>query len=112
MSGRSPARLLAPIALVLFAVAFLAVLSSGGGGGGEREQEAASPAASAQPTTTTKKPTQRESSSSARSYTVKPGDTPSSIAEDAGVSLQRLLELNPEIDPNTLRPGDKLKLGP
>ncbi len=46
----------------------------------------------------------------AERYTVKPGDTPSSIAEEAGIPLERLLELNPDIDPQALSPGQRLRL--
>lgn len=113
MSGRSPARLLAPAALIVTFVALLIVL---GGGGGEEEQPAErgtrsvattpSKARSSGESTSSKRP------SSSKRYTVKPGDTPSSIAEAAGIPLDRLLELNPDIDPQALSPGQKLKLGP
>ena len=46
----------------------------------------------------------------ARTYVVKPGDTPSGIAEKTGVSLDLLLELNPNLDPQTLSPGQRIKL--
>lgn len=112
MSGRSPARLLAPIALAATFVA-LFVLLAGGGGPGEDETTVepggTSPAASATPTSSSKKPSSKKSS---KRYTVKAGDTPSSIAEDAGIPLDKLLELNPDIDPQALSPGQKLKLGP
>lgn len=110
MSGRSPARLLAPAALVATFLALFVVLA-GGDGGSEEEQPAdggSRPAATtpAKTTKTTTKP------SSSKRYTVKAGDTPSSIAEAAGIPLDRLLELNPDIDPQALSPGQKLKLGP
>lgn len=110
MSGRSPARLLAPLALAFTAIAFISVVSSGGG-----EKEATPAGASGtRPVSTTparKAPSKKERSGT-RSYTVKPGDTPSSIADDAGIPLAELLELNPDIDPQALSPGQKLKLGP
>ena len=46
----------------------------------------------------------------ARSYIVQPGDSLSLIAEKTGVSLERLQELNPEIDPQLLASGAKLRL--
>jgi LysM repeat protein len=49
-------------------------------------------------------------SSRPRRYTVKPGDTPSGIAEKTGVSVDKLIELNPDLDPQALAPGDRLKL--
>jgi LysM repeat protein len=41
---------------------------------------------------------------------VRDGDTATSIAIHAGMSVDRLLELNPSLDPRTLRPGQKLTL--
>ncbi len=41
---------------------------------------------------------------------VKGGDTPSGIAEKTGVPLARILALNPDLDPQTLTPGTKIKL--
>ena len=38
------------------------------------------------------------------------GDTPTSIADRAGIFTERLLELNPSIDPSALKPGQTLKL--
>ena len=43
---------------------------------------------------------------------VRPGDTPTSIADRAGFDAERLLELNPSIDPDSLRLGQTLKLAP
>jgi len=48
--------------------------------------------------------------SAQRTVTVKSGDNPTSIAERAGITLDRLYELNPRLDPGTLRPGQKLRL--
>ena len=114
MSGRSPARLLAPAALVATFLALFIVIGSGGGGGEEPAGDSGgnTPAATStnsesEKTSTTPK---KSGSSSSKRYTVKPGDTPSSIAEKAGIPLERLLELNPDIDPQALSPGQKLKL--
>jgi LysM repeat protein len=43
-------------------------------------------------------------------YTVRSGDTLESIAEKCDVPLADLLELNPEIDPLTLNPGDRVRI--
>jgi len=45
-----------------------------------------------------------------RRYTVKTGDTPSSIADKTGVPLEQILQLNPDLDPQSLSPGDRIKL--
>jgi LysM repeat protein len=41
---------------------------------------------------------------------VKTGDTPSGIAEKVDVPLDTILELNPDLDPQTLTPGTRIKL--
>jgi LysM repeat protein len=45
-----------------------------------------------------------------KTYTVRPGDTLAEISERTGVSVEELLELNPDIDANSLTVGDKIKL--
>ena len=41
---------------------------------------------------------------------VKTGDTPSGIAEKTDVPLTTILQLNPDLDPQVLTPGQELKL--
>ena len=106
MAGRSPARFLAPIALVAFALALFVVVSNtaNGGGGKTGAQRTAEPA------TATPKPKAGKKKRVRRTYTVKSGDTPSGIAVKVGVPLDTILELNPDLDPQTLTPGTKIKL--
>jgi LysM repeat protein len=59
------------------------------------------------PATTTPEPVP---ASSGRFTKVQPGDTPTSIADRSGISTERLLELNPSVDPGALKPGQTLKL--
>jgi LysM repeat protein len=103
----SPARLLAPLALVLFAVAFFGViLSSGGSGdgnGGGRSQAEQPTGGQQERTTTQPRPTKTF-------YTVKVGDTLGGIAETTGVPVERLLELNPDLDPQALVSGQRIRL--
>ena len=111
MTGRRPARLLAPLALVACAVALFIVATSGG----VNDSTGTSTNGSARPSATaTQSARQRRATSAAgtrrRSYTVKPGDTPSGIAQANGVSLQALLTANPDADPKALSPGQVLKL--
>jgi LysM repeat protein len=114
MAGRSPARFLAPLALVAFVVALFAVVSSSRDPG--TDEEPASNRA-----TETRPASQEERSGDGaeedadrerepRRYTVEPGDTPSSIAEETGVPLEEILRLNPNLDPQTLSPGTRLRL--
>ena len=43
-------------------------------------------------------------------YVVKPGDTPSGIADKTGVSLEELEKANPKLDPQLLAPGQRIRL--
>jgi LysM repeat protein len=106
MAGRNPARFLAPIALVAFALALVIVVSNttGDGGGETGTQGTAAPAEA----TPTPKPERKRRAR--KTYTVKPGDTPSGIAVKVDVPLEQILELNPDLDPQTLTPGTKIKL--
>ena len=113
---RSPARWLAPIALVACAVAVYTVvnatlLSS--------DEPASKPTASnAAPTSKTRTVSERSKSGKRRStrrrraYTVKSGDTLSSIAVKTGVSLERIQALNPKLDSQSLQTGQRVKLSP
>ena len=108
MAGRSPARFLAPLALVAVAIALFMVVSSslndpGESGTSSGQNTGNKPAASA----TAEGKKQKKGP---RRYTVKPGDTPSSIAEKTGVPLDEILRLNPDLDPQTLAPGQRIKL--
>ena len=106
MAGRSPARFLAPIALVAFAFALYSIAKDGrdpsAGDSGSPARTTATPTATKE--ATKKKKTKR------KTYTVKSGDTPSGIAEKTGVPLDTLMELNPDLDPQTLAPGQRIRL--
>jgi LysM repeat protein len=106
MAGRSPARFLAPIALIAFAIALYSVVKddtpSTGGNSGATTERSATPTATSTPKKSTKK--------KRKTYTVKAGDTPSGIAEKYDLSLEELQELNPDLDPQTMAPGQKIRL--
>ncbi len=104
MAGRSPARFLAPLALVAFVVALFMIVSPGGG----KDNGGAEPASNTQPAATaTATPKAKRKR---KVYVVKPGDTPSGIAEKTGVSLEQLEMANPDLDPQLLAPGQRIKL--
>jgi LysM repeat protein len=105
MARRSPARLLAPLALVGFVIALLVVIN-GASPGGSSDKTGAKPAASASATPTRKQKARR----ARRRYVVKAGDTPSGIAQKTGVPLSQILQLNPDLDDQSLSVGDKIKL--
>lgn len=100
-----PGRLLAPFALVAVFVALLLIVLGSSGPSGT---ETASDDSRAQTPSTTQaaRPARR-----ARGvYTVKAGDTLGSIAERNGTTVDRLLELNPDLDAQSLVSGQKIKL--
>src|SRR3954452_10336835 len=103
MAGRSPARFLAPLALVAVVVALLMVFSRGGNDqSGEEPANTARPAATATPSARKKH--------KRKVYVVKPGDTPSGIAQKTGVSLEQLEKANPDLDPQLLAPGQRIRI--
>jgi LysM repeat protein len=104
---RNSARVLAPLALIVCAIAFFAVILSSGSdeGGGANSQPAADRTTTAPKTSASPRRTQLGST-----YTVKTGDTLGSIAEKTNLSIERLQELNPELDPQALVSGQKIKL--
>jgi LysM repeat protein len=107
MPYRSPARWLAPLALVGAALATIAVLSgsSSSDKGSASQRSQPSSISRTAPTTSTTTTTPRS-----RTYVVKPGDVLSAIAAEAGISVEDLQSLNPTVDAQTLRPGQRLKL--
>jgi LysM repeat protein len=107
----SLARLLAPLALIVSTVAVLAiVLGSGAVGGDDNGTENADtrdvPAATDGTTATERQRRQRGPAT----YTIKANDTLSGIAAANNTTVERLQELNPELDPQGLVAGQKIKL--
>jgi LysM repeat protein len=106
------ARLLAPLALIAFAVVFFAVVLGSGVVGGDDEPDSAGtrdlPAAAE--TGEERTTTQRQRQRGPASYTIQANDTLSGIAEANGTTVERLQELNPELDPQGLVAGQKIKL--
>jgi LysM repeat protein len=110
MRRRSPARWLAPVALVTCAVAIYAVVDHTLGSGAKSE-----PTSSTNPgTATTAGAASTGKSKSTKkaktSYTVKTGDSLSVIAAKTGVDVGALQAANPKVDASALHPGQKLKL--
>lgn len=53
---------------------------------------------------------QKKQQPKAETYTIESGDTLTAIAQETGVSVSRILELNPSVDPQILIAGETLKL--
>jgi Tfp pilus assembly protein FimV len=104
---RSPATLLAPIALLGCAIALAAVVFSSPA---VDRDETGGTATTERTTTSPPDRSERRARRNRRNYTVKAGDTLGAIAEQTGVSVERLLVLNPELDPQALVAGQRIKL--
>jgi LysM repeat protein len=68
-------------------------------------EDAAKPGSSTPATTTTTKRHHK-----AKRVKVRKGDTVASIARRSKLTVVELLELNPNVDPRLLRPGQRLKI--
>lgn|SRR3982751_3090445 len=113
---RSPARFLAPLALIAVVVAFLMIVNASGTSGG-----GSSAATGTESTTTHSKRSSAKKTSTAadttavkspgpKAYIVQVGDTLGAIADKTGVPLERIQELNPDVDPHAMTSGQKIKL--
>jgi LysM repeat protein len=102
---RSAARLLAPLALLLAVVAVLLVVQATMKSDDTKDDTAKTTETDqgTTPTTTTERRVRP-------TYTVKLNDNLTRIAEKTGVSVERIQALNPELDPQNLIVGQKIKL--
>jgi LysM domain len=110
MAGRSPARFLAPLALVAFVVALIVVVQGSRSPEGTTAPNQANEARPAASPDRERERGERRRRREPRTYEVQPGDTPSAIAEETGVPLEEILRLNPDLDPQTLSPGTRLRI--
>ncbi|MEA2159237.1 MAG: hypothetical protein QOD66_1617 [Solirubrobacteraceae bacterium] len=100
MLARNWARYLAPIALAAAIGGTYVVVHSG--------LKTNHPAA---PTTQVKRPSPAHRRyARKRFYSVQPGDNLTSIARKTGVTLTTLEVMNPNLDPNSLQTGQRLRL--
>jgi LysM repeat protein len=116
---RTPARVLAPLALVAFGLALLLIVASAGGGGDDEPSKGSATQQEQRDLELARDKRRREKTEEAREgqgklpqgiYVVKTGDTLGAIAEKTGVPVEKLQELNPELDPQALVSGQKIKL--
>ena len=103
------ARLLAPLTLIACVVVVaVIVLGSGVVGGDDGDTTARTsdlPTATERTTTAGRKQRRRRAT-----YTIKANDTLSGIAAETGTTVERLQELNPDLDAQALVAGQKIKL--
>ena len=111
--SRSPGRILAPVALVVAAILTLVIASSSGvnedsksrANGGRESQQALG-----ETTESGRTRRGRRGRLPSNTYTVKSGDTLAGIGQKTGLSVDKLQELNPDLDPQALVSGQKIKL--
>jgi LysM repeat protein len=96
-----PARVLAPLVLLVCVAAVLVIVQS--------TLRADSPSSSAGETTTTTT-TSTTSRKTPKTYRVRSGDTLGGISQRVDVSVDQILKLNPDVDPQSLRAGQRLRL--
>lgn len=111
----TPMRILAPMALVMVAIALFLIVtgsdvandsdSTTASESADRADDAADRRRNRQ-----SKSERRESQLPDDVYTVKRGDTLAGIAQTTGISVERLQELNPDLDPQALVSGQRIKL--
>jgi LysM repeat protein len=103
---RSPARIFAPLSLVACAIAVLVIVNNNkSDSDGSKSTQ---PPAATSTVSTTKQGTKK----TPKRYIVKPGDVLSEIAIKTGVPLDTIIQLNPNVDAQSLHAGQKLKLAP
>ena len=102
------ARLLAPLALIAIAVVVVAMVLGSGVVGDDSDVKSAS--TGDLPTATERTYTAERKQIRRATYTIKAGDTLTGIAAKTGTTVERLQELNPELDAEALVAGQKIKL--
>ena len=103
------ARFVAPAALALFAILFFAVLL-GSGSGDDKPKADSGAKRTAKKSKPKKTKTSAAPTTGKATYTVKTGDTLGGIADKNGVTVEQIQELNPDLDPQSLVSGQKIKL--
>jgi len=100
--ANAPARVLATMALAAACLVLVVTIATSLGGD-SNDSGSGAPGGEV----TTKRP---NGGKVAAAYVVQNGDTLTSIARKTGVSVARIQQLNPNIDPQILLSGEKLKL--
>jgi LysM repeat protein len=104
---QSPARLIAPVALVA-SLAAVALVVSSSTGNDDNGGDSGSATRTAEPTAPQER---REPQRPQRTfYRVRLNDTLGLIAERTGVPVEQLEALNPELDPQNLIVGQRIRL--
>lgn len=102
------ARLLAPLAIIIFGLAAFFVVTGGDSDTPAPVEERTSSSESAAESTADNESSTPTTTRS--TYRVKRGDSFAAIAVKLNIDVDVLSELNPDVDPRALQPGQKLKL--
>jgi LysM repeat protein len=98
------ARLAAPLAFLAAAITLILLVQSG------LSADESDPGTTAAPPTTVETGGTTTVATQRRRYRVKEGDTLESIAQKFGTTVEALIELNPNIDPLALSPGQRIRV--
>jgi LysM repeat protein len=99
------ARLAAPLAFFVAATVLILLVQSG-----LSADNSDTSTAQATPTTTATTVETTTAAGPRRRYKVQRGDTLESIANKFNTTVEALIELNPDIDPLALRPGQRIRV--
>jgi LysM repeat protein len=104
------ARFLAPAAFLLAVTIAVLLVRAGLEGGGK--SGTTTPTTRPQPIATRSTTTRAKPKPAARRfYTIQSGDTLETVAAKFGTTTEKLLALNPTIDPHALGIGQKIRIG-
>ena len=104
MAKSRPSRWIAPVALIGALAAILVVINNSDVG------DKSSTSSKSEVVTGASDTTEKAKAKGRSTYTVREGDTLSAIAEKTGIPLEEIERLNPKLDAQTLRAGQKIKL--
>jgi LysM repeat protein len=110
MDFRSPLRFLAPVALIAVIVAIFLVVGSTTGGGDKGDKASGDKGTELTSQEKQRKRDRRRARQKQTTYTVKAGDSLDAIAIKVKVPKETLQQLNPDLDPQALQPGQKIKI--
>jgi LysM repeat protein len=109
---RELARFAAPAAFLLALTIAAFVVHAGLSGGGESDRATTAPTRLVtERVTTASQTTTKKKRPAKRFYTIQSGDTLEIVAARVGTTTERLLALNPGIDPHALTVGQKVRIG-
>jgi LysM repeat protein len=105
------ARFLAPAAFLLVVTIAVLLVRAGLEDGGKNGSTTSTPKPQPIVRSTTTRPTSTPKPAARRFYTIQSGDTLETVAAKLGTTTQKLLALNPTIDPHALSVGQKIRIG-